>query len=196
MAEAATPFSFTAIRTGFLRPALTSFSNSCVWVAENKPVRLCLGRWPKMAFRLNIPAQIQSVWQMCQITRCEDSGALFSPGLEPHIKKPISFIKNQHFQALHRTGQVQTVRFPLEHILQTSWSSNYNVGSETRDSNENTKPSSGVWGLCWWNLFILCLSTYIKQLFILVWKTLLIFVNIPLILELFHVLYWITATNQ
>lgn len=27
-------------------------------------------------------------------------------------------------------------------------------------------------------------------------KTLLIFVNIPLILELFHILYWITATDQ
>lgn len=51
-AEAATPFSLTVMRTGFLSPALTSFSTSCVWVAENRPVRLCLGRWPKMVFRL------------------------------------------------------------------------------------------------------------------------------------------------
>lgn len=87
---------------------------------------------------------------MCQLTQCEDSGALFSPGFEPHIKKPIGFIKNQHFQALHQTGQVQTVRLPLKHVLQTSWSSNYNVGSETRDSGEDTKPSSGVFYVMFW----------------------------------------------
>lgn len=52
VAVAATPFSLTVMRTGFLRPALTSFSSSCVCVAENKPVRLCLGRYPRMVLRL------------------------------------------------------------------------------------------------------------------------------------------------
>lgn len=100
---------------------------------------------------------------MCQITQCEDSGALFSPGLKPHIKKPISFIKNQHFQALHPTGQVQTVRFPLEHILQTSWSSNYNVGSETPDSNEYTKPSPGEFYVTFWKRSA-CLNSSLRVL--------------------------------
>lgn len=100
---------------------------------------------------------------MRQITQCEDSGAVFSPGLEPHVKKPISFIKNQHLQALHRTGQVQTVRFPLKHVLQTSWSSNYNVGSETRDSNENTKPSSGVVYVMFWRRSV-CLNSSLRVL--------------------------------
>ncbi|TNN23811.1 hypothetical protein EYF80_066066 [Liparis tanakae] len=31
------------MRTGFRRPARTSFSSSWVCVAENRPVRLCLG---------------------------------------------------------------------------------------------------------------------------------------------------------
>ena len=50
--ESATPFSLTVIRTGFLRPARSSFSSSCVCVAENRPVRRCFGKKLRMVFRL------------------------------------------------------------------------------------------------------------------------------------------------
>lgn len=87
----------------------------------------------------------KSVWQPHQIT--QDSGAPSSPGFKTHIKEPISFIQNQHFQTPHWTGQVQTVCFPLEHVLQTSWSGNYNVGSETHESATKTPWSWLCYGM-------------------------------------------------
>lgn len=89
----------------------------------------------------------RSVWQTHQITQYKDSEASFSPGFKAHIKEPISFIKNQHFQTLHWTGQVQAVCFPLEHILQASWSRNYNVGSETHESE-------------WKHCYLCCVTEY------------------------------------
>lgn len=52
MLLAATPFSFTEMRTGFRRPALTRLSSSCVCVAEKRPVLLCFGRNSRMVLML------------------------------------------------------------------------------------------------------------------------------------------------
>lgn len=52
MLLAATPFSFTEIRTGFRRPARTKFSTSCVCVAEKRPVLLCFGKNSRIVFML------------------------------------------------------------------------------------------------------------------------------------------------
>ena len=67
--------------------------------------------------------------------------ARFSPGFEPHVEKSVGLIENQHVQTLYITGQVQTIRLPPEHVLQTARSRDHNVRSETdkQSSSEGLK---------------------------------------------------------
>lgn len=49
------------------------------------------------------------------------------PCLKAHVEKSVCLVQHQHIQTLHTAGQVQTLSFPPEHVLQAAWGCHNNV---------------------------------------------------------------------